>query len=467
MEPFQKKLWNPHLKNFENWELSVLDVNHSDEASILEDSLLSLQLSAQQSRAGFFPLAERLAFLEEFQKQFEKSFENLSLLMSMEIQKPFLLAKAECERALDTIQATIDWGRSLLNDDHSLTAKGRGTFSGHSKASSRGVIFAVTPFNFPINLALHKILPAILAGCPVLWRPSPKAQMTSIALLDAIHAAHLPAGFITFAPMTNDSFWKVLKDPRLDAVSFTGSDIVGWKIAQEYRGPLVLELGGMAPVWIDKKLDEKELESALDETIASAFSYSGQSCISAQNLYTNSENLEKIFLRLSEKTINFKCGNFWEESVLCSGVIDEEAQKRIENKIQTAMNSSAQVLRANKNEEVPHFVPPTLLKNAPEEMIKNEAFAPLLNVIGIKDSDDFMNIANNFSHRLQVAFYSQDTSLLEKAANELNYGGVALNKSSSIRVDALPYGGRALSGIGTECPRLVWEFCAPYKTIYK
>ena len=462
-----KKIWNPLLKNYETWELSYLDTSKAQDKANLEETLEGMLLTHQQILKGFFPLVERVECLERIEAEFSKNFNNLAAILSMEIQKPTALAQLECERSLDTIRATIELGRELLKKPLTREAEGRGSFRGSSSARPRGIALGVTPFNFPYNLSLHKIAPALLAGSPLIWRPSEKCQLTNLALVDVLHAAKVPAGLIAFLPMTHKSFWNLLEDSRINCVSFTGSEKIGWQIRERFKGPLILELGGTAPVYLEKMKD-LELQNALKEIAVSAFSFSGQSCISAQNLAIQEDIFNEALSILKKEVDEFPSGSADGEKVLCSGVIDEDAYNRIQKTLNHATKDGAELYsqKISPPENVLNFVAPTLVFNPSEKLKSEELFAPLLNVFKVKNIDEFITFANHLPHRLQAAIYSSDSMSLEKAERELVFGGVALNIAPSVRVDSLPYGGRGLAGLGSEDPQSSYEFFSAMKTIY-
>jgi len=459
---YLKKLWNPLLQNFESWELSQLSSSPEDMQTV-EQSLEGMLLTHGQILNGYFPLPERIECLKRIRAEFLKNFDNLVQVLSMEVHKPLSLARVECERCVLTLDATIEWGQKLLNSPLDMHAPATASLKGHSYPAPRKIIVGATPFNFPLNLSLHKIAPAILAGAPFIWRPSSKGQLSGLALVDILHAAKLPAGLLAFLPMNHDCFWKLLEDPRVEAVSFTGSAQVGWDLQKKFRGPCVLELGGAAPIYIEK-LEGEKFKKALQAIAASAYSFSGQSCISAQNLFIHEDQFEEARKLMQEFTQNFAVGKTWDEKTLCSSVIDEEAHARIEKTLSEAKKQGATLHRSH-SVEIPNFVAPTLVENPSEKLLKEEIFAPVLNLMIAKDFAHFAQFANALPHRLQCGVFSTDESTLAAAKN-LDYGGISLNAPSSVRIDALPYGGRGLAGLGAEAPAITWAFCAPHKTIY-
>jgi acyl-CoA reductase-like NAD-dependent aldehyde dehydrogenase len=455
-----KKLWNPLLENFESWEVSEIRLKNYD---VITQSIEGMLLTQEQILGGYFPLRERVEKLKNVKAEFLKNFDNLVQILSMEVQKPLSLSRGECERCVATIDATIAYGEKLLADGAIERGETK-SFKGESAPRPRKLVLGLTPFNFPLNLCLHKIAPAILAGAPLIWRPSSKGQLTALALVDVLHAAKIPAGVLGFLPMDNETFWKLLNDPRIDAVSFTGSAKVGWEIHGKFKGATVLELGGSAPIYVEK-LQGEELRKALSEICTSAYAYAGQSCISAQSVFVHKDVFDESKKILQELTVNFATGKTWDEKTLCSGVIDEAAKLRIDKTLSDAEAMGSKLTRATYK-DIPNFVPPTLVENANEQLLKEEVFAPVLNLQAAGSFADFLDFANALPHRLQCAVYSNDAETLSKS-ELLDFGGVSLNGPSSQRVDALPYGGRGLAGLGAENPATSYHFFAPHKTFYR
>jgi acyl-CoA reductase-like NAD-dependent aldehyde dehydrogenase len=267
--------------------------------------------------------------------------------------------------------------------------------------------------------------------------------------------------------MTHESFWKLLEDPRINCVSFTGSEKIGWQIKERFKGPLILELGGTAPVYVEK-MKNIELQTALKEIAVSAFSFSGQSCISAQNLAIQEDIFDEALSILKKEVDEFPSGSADGEKVLCSGVIDEDAYNRIQKTLNHATKDGAELYsqKTSPPENVLNFLAPTLVFNPSEKLKSEELFAPSLTVFKVKNIDEFITFANHLPHRLQAAIYSSESKSLEKAERELDFGGVALNVAASVRVDSLPYGGRGHAGIGSEDPQSSYEFFSAWKTVY-
>lgn len=455
---FTKKLWNPLLENFESWELSELSLSPEDQG-ILEQSLEGMSITHEQVLRGFFPLAERIQCLERIKAEFLKNFDNLVQILSMEVHKPLSLARIECERCLQTLDATLSLGKQLQEQGPTLSST-LNLLKGESNPVPRKISLALTPFNFPLNLSLHKIAPALLAGTPLLWRPSSKGQLSGLALIDILQAAKTPAGMIAYLPMKHELFWKLIKDPRIEAISFTGSAKVGWDIHQNFRGPALLELGGAAPIYLEGS-NGTQLKANLEAIAASAFSFAGQSCISAQSLFVESSLLDEAKKYLKEIIESFPVGKTWSEKTLCSSVIDAEAALRIEK---TLTASELKLTRA-ATIDIPYYVAPTLVENPNEFLLKEEIFGPILNLQPVKDFSEFSNFANKLPHRLQCGVYSPNAETLNEAKH-LDFGGIHLNGTSSARIDALPYGGRGLAGLGMESPLTSWNFFSPYRTLY-
>ena len=458
-----KSLWNPLLNDFEKFDFSQMDLERPQDQEVLRQTLEGMQLTHQQILDGFFPMEDRIAALERLAREFSKSLENLVTIMAMEVAKPVNLGRGECERTLQTIEATIAAGKAALTQPELPALKGGGDFYGVSRPLPRGIVLGITPFNFPMNLCMHKIAPAILAGTPLIWRPSEKCLLANLALMDVLHAAKLPDGILAFLPMTHESSWKILQRPEISCVSFTGSAAVGWEIREKFKGPVVLELGGTAPIYL---ADNNQLAINLKTILSSAFGFAGQSCISAQNLLVEESIFAEVKQELEKVLNNFPVGDPYAEDTRCSGVVSAAACSKISATIEREKKLGAEIIQGPMHKELPNFVPPTLIFNPSLEMKTEEIFGPVLNIIPINGVKDFLQFANGLPHRLQAAVFANDEEILAACANHLDFGGVALNLASSVRVDALPYGGRGLAGIGVENPQSTFEFFAPQKTFY-
>jgi len=480
-------------------ELAQLNSENGDDAQIFEAALDGIKISFEQMQSGFFPLAERLQFLLRLREKLFDKTEMLARLITLEIGKPITLSRAEIGRAIETLIYTIECAENVL-----AKKKFKGSLDKQISLNeavcflqARGPLFAITPFNFPINLMVHKIAPAIASGCTVLLKPSPKAQMCTLSFVDLLQSCELPAGVLNMIQVSNQSVGKIISDLRINHFSFTGSASVGWNLAAAHPSKkATLELGGNAPVFVDcsYKNETEALQKIADQICKSAFNYGGQTCISAQNVYADPEIFEDLKLALTLACKSFPYGNPFSPLTLCGPLIDAEHFQKTLSLKQSLIDVGAELIGESTNiiageenfflppesfsdfslkdfqkvqQPTPHLMAPTLWGNIPEShsIFEEEIFAPILTLSKVHSFNDFVTKVNSQSHRLQVSVYSRDKAVQQSAATRLDFGGVLINQSPSLRIDALPYGGQGLAGLGREGPEFAMrEFCE-WKTI--
>lgn len=456
-------------------QISYLKEGDALSEELFESILVGSHETYEQVLKGFFPLPERVAFLRRLYERLSDQAWGMADLISREVSKPITLAKAEVERSLLTLKYTIEECEAVLAEE-SLSfnqEKIWAHFKIKVRRQARGPLLAITPFNFPLNLIIHKLAPAIAAGCPVLLKPSPKALMTALSVVDMCHASDLPAGMLCFVPCDNDTTLKFAKAEKVPVISFTGSSTVGWFLKKELSNKAVfLELGGTAPAYVDESCTQ--LEAIAKALTLSAFSFSGQSCISCQNLFVH----EKIYndfrekIKLAAKDIVFS--DPYNEKSQASAVIDLAARNKIEATMHFALQNGATVLSEVEGQYVSDsklsessVILPRIFESVPEDcsLYSEEVFGPTLNLCKISSFEAFLNKANNYTHRLQASVFSQDEKMLHAAQDRLHFGGVICNYPPNTRIDAAPYGGEGLSGVGREGPRWAMEDFTSIKTI--
>ena len=306
---------------------------------------------------------------------------------------------------------------------------------------------------------MHKIAPAILAGIPVIWKPSPHAVLSSLTLMDQFHQAKIPAGFLQFLPMDNEMCLETLKDQRVAHWSFTGSSKVGWNLRSQVSGkPCTLELGGFAPVYVDHTAN---LELAAQKIAASAFSYAGQVCISTQNVFCHKEVFSEFRSQIESAAEKFSVGRVDVQGVFSSGVISEARKHDLVGIKKELSQESADTWEypAAIN-DMRNFIAPTIFYQPSKDSLvfKEELFAPFMSVNKVDSWREFLDQASSQSHRLQASVFSEDLdSCLNFNADQLPYGAILLNEAPSLRIDQLPYGGEGLSGLGREGPAYAYR----------
>jgi acyl-CoA reductase-like NAD-dependent aldehyde dehydrogenase len=449
--------------------ISTLSLNDPTSDELFKAALIGAHESWQQVQEGFFPLEERLEFLKRLALSIDKHQENFAQLLMRETFKPIKLARVEISRALNTLNVCIKSAPQFLESkrfDHNKD------WSPNHKIEiqrvPRGVILAISPFNFPVNLVAHKIFPALACGSPVILKPSDKAPLSSLYMMDLCHHDRLPAGMLQLLHCENEVTEKLASDSRVSFVSFTGSSKVGWNLAKKTTVPFSLELGGNAPVFVDENTDLKTAAKKISE---GAFMHAGQSCISVQNVYVHKNIAQEFTVLLQSEVEKFPYGNPENENVLCGAPINIESLNRIKNSLEQLQIQGAKILAQSKNylgnhEDVAKYFSPTLISEISESSFfcQEEIFAPLMSLTTLNSFDDFLKIAKSRTHRLQCGIFTKNSDHIKKARN-LDYGGILINESSTFRIDAQPYGGQGLAGIGREGPLYAMEDFTTYKSI--
>ncbi|MCP9494385.1 MAG: aldehyde dehydrogenase family protein [Pyrinomonadaceae bacterium MAG19_C2-C3] len=380
----------------------------------------------------------------------------LARTIAQEAGKPIALARAETERAIATFTFASEEARKFTGEQIAMDAQASGAHrTGWTKRIPRGVIFGITPFNFPLNLVAHKVAPALASGNSIIIKPSPRTPLSSLLLGKIFLESGLPKGSLQIVPMEIATIDSVLKDERVAMVSFTGSAAVGWDLrARSGRKAVTLELGGNAPIIIDETADA---EYALERTAAAAFGYAGQTCISAQRLFVH----ESIYEDFKGKLVNYaqgmKAGDPLDETTTLPAMIDEAAARRVEAWIEEATRDGARVLCGGERRGA--VMDATLLENVHREMrvVAEEVFSPVATITSFHNFDEAIAHANDERYGLQAGVFTGDLRRAFQAADELEFGGVIINDAPTFRVDNMPYGGVKQSGFGREGVRYAME----------
>lgn len=444
--------------SFSELELAMIDPAEPGDGEILEAALCGLQETFEQIRKGFFPLPDRLAFLQKWATRISDHRENLAQLLTNEIGKPIDLARDEIDRGLDTLRNTIAESALLLgwHDVPKGFSKLDPIIDAQWHREPRGPMLAITPFNFPINLVLHKIAPAIAAGCPVLLKPSEKAQLSALALVDHAHAAGLPPGLLNLVQVPPLRVHEIMGDPRIKQISFTGSLKVGLEIQRNFPlKPKTLELGQNGICFATSTTN---IPALVTDTIRAAFSFAGQSCISTQNLVVDTSIYESVKEALCAAFAGLKLGDPRLEGVICGPVINQQSRDRIEALIKSELEQKkVRVLHELKSAFGSAYLLESLTEQPLEsDICKLELFGPALTMIRARERD-FASIANAQDCRLQCAIYSQNQEQLNAFTREADFASIVSNGPTNMRLDAMPYTARGLGAEGTEGPRFTLE----------
>lgn len=454
----------------EQWEITDKFHGHvlGQVALIDENSLDELWISIEQAELDF-QRGKKEFRIKNLSIIYETLLENqdfFSRLIVAEAGKPITFAKAEVSRALKTIQLSIE---AAVKSDQTfdVTPKQDGYDLAYQYEAA-GPVLGITPFNFPLNLALHKIGPSIAAGCPVVLKVPPQCPLSMLMLSKLAHNKGLHKGILNVIACSNETAEQLVLSDVFKVFSFTGSDRVGWYLQSiAGRKKVLLEAGGNAPAIVHDANDLKYLAGKL---ALSAFSYSGQVCISTQRILVKSE-IKDLFVPLLTKAAQMiKSGNPEQKQIINGPMIDAQALEKVQHAINQALAQGAHLLCGGYPlvESVNIFAP-TLLDHVVRGMnIRDkEIFGPVAVVEYYSEFDEAINLANDSEFGLQAAVFTNDERLQQKAIEQLKYGTVLINEVPSFRVDQMPYGGIKNSGMGREGVAFAFRECSEIKMLVK
>ncbi len=440
---------------FANQDLDVTDKYSGEVATrvaMADAATIDKAIDAADKAAGAMAkLApyERQAILYHCVKRFEERYDELALALCIEAGKPIKDARGEVGRLIDTFRVAAEEAvridGEMPNLEISARAKG---YRGMVKRVPIGPCSFISPFNFPLNLAAHKVAPAIAAGCPFVLKPASRTPIGAIIIGEVLAETDLPKGAFSILPCHREGADLFTTDERFKLLSFTGSPDVGWDLkARAGKKPVILELGGNAAVIVDEDAD---LNDAVERIVFGAFYQSGQSCIGVQRILIHDAIYDELKARLVEKTAALKMGDPKDEDTFIGPVISEGEAKRLENWINEAVDAGATLLVGGKRNGA--MLEATLLEDAPEgtNIVEEEAFGPVAVVSRFSGFDDALNTVNDSKFGLQAGIFTRDLYKAQKAWDELEVGGVVIGDVPSWRVDNMPYGGVKDSGLGRE-----------------
>ncbi len=404
----------------------------------------------------------RTDILERLAVEIEKNADLFSQTIVLETGKTIKEARIEVKRSLETIRLSIVEASKAHGGILPMDASPNGGDKwGIYERFPVGTAAFITPFNFPLNLAMHKIAPAIAVGCPFILKPASKTPLTGILLGRAVLEAGYPEGAVSVLPGSgSDIGEKLVSDPRVKAVSFTGSPDVGRRI-HNMSGPkpIALELGSNSAVVINNDITEKMLVTAVERTVKGAFALAGQVCISVQRVYIHEDIFEKAIEMMIAKTEALDVGDPMEEKTDIGPVLNPEKAKDI---LRLIDNSGGKIIiggEYRKLNDYPTTLFPALIKDVPEdsELIQNEIFGPALAINSYTEMDEVLDKVENTNFGLQTGIFTKDIDIARKTFERLTVGGVIVNDVPTYRADLMPYGGQKNSGLLREGPEFAIE----------
>lgn len=396
------------------------------------------------------PAHARAALLTAIAEHMSKVRQELAMRILEEARKPIAYARAEVHRAIMTLIFAADEARRLAGEVVPLdAAPGSEGRIGFTMRVPRGPIAAITPFNFPLNLAVHKLAPALALGTTIVHKPAPETPEVALDFARIANEAGVPRGVLNVVPCQTADAAPLIEDPRLRVLSFTGSAAVGWALkARAATKQVLLELGGDAAVIVEPDID---LDEAMPRLVTGAFAYAGQVCISVQRIFIHEtiyKSFVEKFLLATEKLA--LVGDLRDERVMLGPLIRTSDADRVEAWIAEAKAMGARVLLGGRREG--DTIWPTVLSDVPRaaKLGCEEAFGPVVSLFSYASLDEAISRVNSSHYGLQAGIYTNDHRKLFKAFRELEVGGVIHNDVPMYRADHMPYGGTKRSGTGRE-----------------
>ena len=382
--------------------------------------------------------------------------ERCARMLALEAGKPIRLARAEVDRAVETLRITAEEARriggELLPLDAAPGGEGR---IGLTRRFPVGPVACITPFNFPLNLVVHKVAPALAAGCAFVLKPASRTPLSALYLAELLLEAGFPPEAVSVLPLAGAAAEPLVEDPRIRALSFTGSAEVGWALRRRaFRKKVVLELGGNAGLIVDRSAD---LELAATRSAAGGFGYAGQSCIAVQRIFVHEDVAAEFTARLVTAAEKLIVGDPLDEATTVGPMIAEADAARAAGWIDEALRGGAKLLTGGTRRG--SLLAPTVLTGTSPGMrvCAEELFAPVVVVESVARIEDAIAQVNRSEFGLQAGIFTRDLAAAFAAWERIEAGAVVVNDVPTYRADAAPYGGVKSSGLGREGPRYAIE----------
>lgn len=411
------------------------------------------------------PLHQRIAWIEDVADRLEERKDEFAEYITLEVAKPISQSKVEVQRCIENLRICAAEGYRIVGETIPTDATPSGfKTTAFYKRVPVGVVVAITPFNFPLNLVAHKLAPALVSGNSVVLKPTPEAPYTAYAFAKLfIESKYAIKDALSVVYGDAEVGSALVTSPIPRKISFTGSVPVG-KIILQSAGikKVTLELGGNAATFVESTAD---LDWAAKRCAIGAFANSGQVCISLQRIYVDEKIYEEFAVKLGIEASKLKVGSPFEEDTFMGPLINEEAAIRAEKWIQSAVNEGARIIAGGKREG--NILSPTILADVTDDMnvVCEEVFAPIVSLVKVPSYEVAVEKMNNSPYGLQFSMFSNRVDLMNRAIDDFEAGGVIINDIPTLRFDIQPYGGVKLSGIGREGPKYAIEDMTEIKSI--
>jgi len=410
---------------------------------------------AFKSLAGL-PTYRRAEILRALAAGVEARQEEFVRLLALEVGKPVKAGAVEVQRAVFNLRYAAEEAQRLVHEfiPLDLVPAGEGRW-GIVRRFPLGPVLAITPFNFPVNLVVHKLAPALAVGNSLLVKPSPRAPLCALLLGEIAVKAGLPPGALSVLPCSLAQTERLVQHERFKMLTFTGSAAVGWKLkALAGKKRVALELGGNAAAIV---CSDAELELAAARCAAGGFSYAGQSCISVQRIFVHRPVYKDFLERLVAQASSLRVGNPLDETTDVGPLITADDARRVAAWVSEAVQGGAKIVVGGKREGSIYY-PTVLVATQPEMRVNSEEiFAPVVTAEPYDTFAEALARANASPYGLQAGVFTRDITAVFQAFETLEVGGVVVNDVPTFRVDHMPYGGTKDSGLGREGVRYAME----------
>ena len=420
----------------------------------MDDAIAAAHSAFEATRR--MPTHQRAAILESCAAKLAERSEELAVLMTRESGKPLRFSRGEVTRAQVTFKLAAAEVRQATGQvlPIDLEQRSEGRLCLYTRVP-RGPVAAIAPFNFPLNLIAHKLAPAIAVGTSVVLKPPPQCPLSGFELAAILQEAGLPDGALNVIHCAPATAQRMVEDDRLKVLSFTGSDVVGWKLkALAGKKQVLLELGGNAPCIVDEGVD---LEAVLGPIVMGAWAHAGQVCIKVQRVFVHASLYDDFMERFLRATRDLACGDPMDEATVVGPLIEPQHVERVQAWVREAVDGGATMHCGGEAQG--SVVYPTVLTGVTTDMrvCKDEVFGPVTVVEKFERFEDALAACNAARFGLQAGIFTHDIAHAMQAYNDLDYGGVLINDVPTFRVDNFPYGGTKDSGFGREGVRFAMD----------
>lgn len=413
---------------------------------------------AETRRLEPYQRANALAFVRD---RLEENKERFAQVLSQENGKTLVESRLEIARSVATFDIAVGESTRIQGEAFDLGVNPLG--AGRRALVRRypvGVIAAIAPFNFPLNLAIHKIAPAMAVGCPVVLKPASKTPLTALMLAEIIEKSGWPLGAFSVLPCNREAGQMLVEDPRIQLLSFTGSPEVGWQMKRDAgKKKVVLELGGNAGLIVDR--DVRDWDWLISRAVLGAFYQCGQVCISVQRIFLHQDIMDEFTARFKKATEALIPGDPLDAKTTLGPMIDRGNRERLQGWIAEALERGATLVSGNEVADVGcgNNLTATILAEVDSacRVMADEAFGPVVTLVPVKSMDEAFQRVNESRFGLQCGLFTQDFDHVIRALDTLEVGGVIHNDVPSFRVDNMPYGGVKDSGLGREGVRYAMD----------